>query len=643
MNELDQARRWVDAAWGDRAGYFAFAFGIGGHFTDQGKYTFKHWHDRHGRWPDDRDRFLAEALERAERDDVYVAPYLRSKPSRKKGTALASDLVYADVDERLGELRGFERLLIGPGGFLVSSGEGLHAYLRIPELLEPVELEHWNRRLAARLHADAGWAENKVLRLPGTSNHKGRASGESSRSVVFVESVGRVADWTLEELAELLPALPASSTNGGEPIAATPRAEPLPPKVAERLREQPGTDRSKQVYSFVGLCLHEGLSDGETLAVGLEYAPALAKYGGRAGVEIERAIAKLRDPEFLSRDLRDKEKQKESSFPFTLPFARLSEALENVEEQPEWLWRGYAAKGVTSLLAGRPKIGKSTLVHGLLAALEQGTAFLGPDTTQTSVLLLTEEPLSAIRQKVSRFGLVSSNSRKSLREQKQNQVHLLRRAQALKTSWPAVVEQAVAYCLEHALELLVVDTFDKWTGLRGDDENKTGAILHALEPLAQATAANLAPFLITHHRKSGGQFGEAVRGGNALVGWADIVIEIDRLPASLDSGRRQRLLSCIGRFEEVPDLVVELEENSYVSVGDVEEVRADHERAELLAATRALGQSATSAEIAQELGVTESTARSRLHAAMRRGDLRRTGAGRKGDPFRWADAEQSEA
>ena len=84
MNELEQARRWVDAAWGDRAGYFAFGFGVGGHFNAQGKYEFEHWHDRYGRWPDDRDRFLAEALERARRDDVYVAPYLRSRPSRKK-------------------------------------------------------------------------------------------------------------------------------------------------------------------------------------------------------------------------------------------------------------------------------------------------------------------------------------------------------------------------------------------------------------------------------------------------------------------------------------------------------------------------------------------------------------------------------
>jgi hypothetical protein len=49
------------------------------------------------------------------------------------------------------------------------------------------------------------------------------------------------------------------------------------------------------------------------------------------------------------------------------------------------------------------------------------------------------------------------------------------------------------------------------------------------------------------------------------------------------------------------------------------------------------------AEIGEELDVTESTARSRLHAAVQRGDLVRTGAGRKGDPFRWSAPPGAEA
>jgi hypothetical protein len=631
----EQARRWVNAVWGEQPGHFHFAFGVGGHFNGSGKYAHKRWQQRSGRWPDDRDRFLAEAIGRAEADDVYVAPYLRSNASRKKGNALASRMLYADVDEAHEENRGFARLLIGPGGLLVNSGHGLHVYITLPEGLEPDELEQLNRHLAHRLQADSGWAENKLLRLPGTWNHKTRASGGVSRPVFLVDSERAVRDWSREELIELLGPTPAEI---GEAVSITPAMpETVPTHPLERLGETAAGDRSAQSFAFVGACLRAGLSDAETLALALEHEPTTTKFGDRAQVEIERSIAKLRASGNSLRTTRDSASLKKTSLPVNLPFARLSEALANVEEQPQWVWRGYLARGVTSLLAARPKVGKSTLAHGLLAALEQGSCFLGADTARTGALLLTEEPLAAVRQKASRFDMNSLCSPQSLRARNEFEVHLLRRAQALRVPWPEAVEQAIAYSQEHELGLLVIDTFDKWTGLRGDDENKTGAILQALEPLNAAVAAGLAVLLIAHHRKSGGQYGEGVRGGNALVGWADIVIELDRLPAALDETRSQRKLSCIGRFEEVPELVVALEEHAYVELGSVDEVRVEQEREQLLEALREIGGSATAKEIGEALDLTESAARARLHAATRRQELVRTGAGKKGDPLRWGE------
>jgi hypothetical protein len=41
-------------------------------------------------------------------------------------------------------------------------------------------LEGWNRRLAALLAADSGWSATKLLRLPGTYNHKPHARGDRS-------------------------------------------------------------------------------------------------------------------------------------------------------------------------------------------------------------------------------------------------------------------------------------------------------------------------------------------------------------------------------------------------------------------------------------------------------------------------------
>jgi hypothetical protein len=188
--QLCAAQSWVDAVWGTREGYFSWALGVSGHFNGSGKYEFDKWLQRDGgRWPDDRDRFLDEAIEKSAESDVYVAPYLRSSPSRKRGTALPSFRLYGDLDYvPAGQLATSAGVLVlGPGGLLVSSGRVRHVYPLLPEELEPCELERLNQHLAYALGADAGWSETKVLRLPGTWNHKGRARGTRSWPVELLD------------------------------------------------------------------------------------------------------------------------------------------------------------------------------------------------------------------------------------------------------------------------------------------------------------------------------------------------------------------------------------------------------------------------------------------------------------------------
>jgi hypothetical protein len=428
-----QAAQWCDRVWGDRRGHFFFAFGVGGHFTETGKYDFERWIERSGRWPDDRDRFLADAIDKAAECDVYVAPYSRSNASRKKGNALPSPILYADVDQ-LDGIRGFARALIGPGGLLVDSGNGLHPYLHFPVELEPAELEEWNRRLARVLQADAGWAENKVLRLPGTWNHKGRARGESSTPVRLLEFPRAPKDWTLLELADLLPdwdqdpwsqcpgQLPASSVNGDQATIEPAMPEMVPGHLLARLDEEPA-DGSTQSFAFVRDCIRAGLDDAATLALALQHRPTQEKYGPdrRAG-EIVRSIRKVRAAASPVAEKSDSvsgpieidragiENQVVSgggggqsppagSPENPLPFQRLDVMVESAPAEPEWTWRGYLALFVVALLAGRPKVGKSTLVMALVAAAVRGDAFVGLPAKARGVLLLTEERRDTLAEK----------------------------------------------------------------------------------------------------------------------------------------------------------------------------------------------------------------------------------------------------
>jgi hypothetical protein len=127
-----------------------------------------------------------------------------------------------------------------------------------------------------------------------------------------------------------------------------------------------------------------------------------------------------------------------------------------------------------------------------------------------------------------------------------------------------------------------------------------------------------------------------VRGGNALVGAADIILEINRLSTTADPTQRLRVLSCIGRFDETEDLVLELNETGWAALGTEDEVRSGRQRAELIDALREFAEPATTGEVADKLEIAEGTVRGRLHALHRSHEVIRVGSGKKGDPHRWS-------
>jgi hypothetical protein len=87
--------------------------------------------------------------------------------------------------------------------------------------------------------------------------------------------------------------------------------------------------------------------------------------------------------------LRDSSKRNESEGSLTLPFAPLGEALAATPAAPAWVWEGYLARGVVTVLAGRPKCGKSTLFFGFLEALATGEPLIGQQVRAAGALLFT--------------------------------------------------------------------------------------------------------------------------------------------------------------------------------------------------------------------------------------------------------------
>ena len=159
------------------------------------------------------------------------------------------------------------------------------------------------------------------------------------------------------------------------------------------------------------------------------------------------------------------------------------------------------------------------------------------------------------------------------------------------------------------------------------------AVLDLKPDLQYAAASGLAVLIVSHQRKSTGEFGEAVRGSNALTGGVDIVLELERPSPSLALGKQARALRAVSRFTSTPDEVyVELDEDTaaFVMIDSPEEVKAASEQTRILEVLIGLGDAARSGQacrgsrVTREHGATasERSSRPRACAPNRGGEAR---------------------
>ena len=313
-------------------------------------------------------------------------------------------------------------------------------------------------------------------------------------------------------------------------------------------------------------------------------------------------------------------------------FTLLDSLSEGAATEPQWLWRGFVAREATTLIGGGPKVGKSTLLFALLAAIRNGEPFLECETELDGAVLLSEERPQTIALKARSLGLSNSIPAEPLAigpETNSPPVYVVPRHDAMGTPWAEVVKQATAFALGHGCGLLVVDTWNAWASLGGEDENAAGAVLKAVTPLGDAAAAGLAVLLIAHQRKSGGEYGEGIRGSSALAGAVDVVVELERLKGD---HRSARIVRSVSRFPSTPDeLAFRFTEEGWFETFDPEEASAAAERARVLDAVRELGR-ATAEDVSNATDLHARKARKVLNELVGYG-LERGGEGVKGDPF----------
>jgi DNA-binding transcriptional ArsR family regulator len=289
-----------------------------------------------------------------------------------------------------------------------------------------------------------------------------------------------------------------------------------------------------------------------------------------------------------------------------------------------WFVHGVLGPGALSLMVAWPKVGKSELLFGAVAAIEHGDPFIGLKTAPTRAVLLTEERPPTLAEKQARWGISD------------DALTVLMRHETYGIEWSEVVASAVDACREVGAGILAVDTFHEWAGLAGDSENNAGAVLERLQPLQEAAAIGLAVIALGHNRKSGGRHGEGVRGSNAFVGGVDIILELER-PKAETLNASQRLLYGTSRFAATPqELVIELTTDGYECRGEGFAAKSDAEREAIRELLGTIGRPVTAKELSEQSDFGERQARRHLEALYESERINRAGDGKRNDPYRYA-------
>ncbi|MFY9532267.1 MAG: bifunctional DNA primase/polymerase [Candidatus Acidiferrales bacterium] len=309
-----------------------------------------------------------------------------------------------------------------------------------------------------------------------------------------------------------------------------------------------------------------------------------------------------------------------------LLFRTGAEIASETPPKPFWVARPWVAQGATTELGGKVKLaGKTTFSTNMVRAVLDGAPFMGEQTIKTPVLYLTEQNPTSFREAMKRAALLG----------REDFIALFWK-DTLGMSWPEVVHAAVDECKRRSAKLLVVDTLHPFAGLGSDRENNSGDALLALQPLQLAADEGIGVLIVRHERKRGGEVADSGRGSSAYAGAVDIVLSLRRAPGN--QKRNVRLIQAVSRFDETPsELLIELGDGGYRSLGEPGEAAREQTKDVILAALLETKKEAVDIEVlAERTKISRAQLQRVLEELLKEGKIEKTGKGRKGDPLRYS-------
>jgi hypothetical protein len=284
---------------------------------------------------------------------------------------------------------------------------------------------------------------------------------------------------------------------------------------------------------------------------------------------------------------------------------------------PRWVVPGIVPEG-TTILAGKPKMGKSWLALGTSVAVAAGGVALDIKRVEQGAVLY--------------LALEDNPRRLQSRLKKLLPAGIAPEGLELATRWPRLgdggLEALEAWLISHPdARLVVIDTLAKFRN-GGTSRNVYKEDYEAVEPLVGLTAHHNVAVLIIHHlRKLAAEDPlDQVSGSMGLTGGADGALVLNR-----ERGRADAYLYVTGRdIEEEKEYALSWDSATvtWKIVGEAEEYRHSRERQEIDECLRTLGEPAGPKEVSEALGKPYNNVKQLMWKMDRDGDLRSIGGGK---------------
>lgn len=298
-----------------------------------------------------------------------------------------------------------------------------------------------------------------------------------------------------------------------------------------------------------------------------------------------------------------------------LPLTRLGDLLAEPEEAVSWLVQERLPSGGLSIMAAKPKVGKSTLARCLALAVAQGTDWLGFETTQGTVFYLAlEEKRAELRRHFEAMGATADDP-----------LYLF--IEPSPADGLAQLRQAAE---AHKPGLIIVDPLFRMVRVKdGNDYTQVTAALEPLLTLARQTGAHV--LLVHHSSKKGSGDGDGILGSTAIFGSVDTALLLSRRD-------QYRTLRSIQRYgEDLEEVTLTLDPATrIVTVGPSrQEVEGREVAGKIVEFLNGQGEAVTESEINGAVEGRTSVKRQALRQLVVEGTVFRFGKGGKGDPFRY--------